>query len=81
LFYAGQREQGLELVKQVERADPEFLLPHRYLATRYMHLREYPNFLMESEKTAELTHDHVLKEITAARGALARRHEIVILLT
>ncbi len=69
LFHAGRTEQGLELVKQVERTDPEFLSPHRYLASMYMTLRDYPNFLVESEKAAELSHDRVLKDITAAARA------------
>jgi hypothetical protein len=39
----------------------------------YFTLRDYPNYLIESEKTAELTHDPVLKEITAAAKAGYRR--------
>ena len=66
LFHAGRTKQGLELVKQVELTDPEFLSPHRYLAAMYMNLRDYPDFLMESEKAAEISHDEVLKGTTAA---------------
>jgi tetratricopeptide (TPR) repeat protein len=69
LFHAGQRRQGLELVKQVELTDPEFLSPHRYLANMYMTLRDYPDFLLESEKAAQLSHDQVLKGTTAAAKA------------
>lgn len=69
LFHAGQTQQGLELVKQVEVTDPEFLSPHRYLAEMYMTLRDYPNFLRESETAAELSHDEVLKATTAAARA------------
>jgi tetratricopeptide (TPR) repeat protein len=69
LFHAGRTQQGLELVKQVELTDPEFLSPHRYLASMYMTLRNYPNFLLESEKAAELSRDRVLEETTAAAKA------------
>jgi tetratricopeptide (TPR) repeat protein len=61
LFSSGHREQGIELLKQVERSSPEFLSPHRYLANFYLALRDYPNFLLESEKEAELKGDLVLK--------------------
>ncbi len=66
LFHAGQTQQGLELVRQVEVSDPEFLSPHRYLAEMYLSLRDYPNFLRESERAAALSHDEVLKATTAA---------------
>ncbi len=69
LFHAGQTQQGLELVRQVELTDPEFLSPHRYLAEMYLTLRDYPNFLAESERAAELSHDEVLRESTAAARA------------
>ncbi len=69
LFHAGQTQQGLELIRQVEATDPDFLSPHRYLAEIYMSLRDYPNFLRESEREAELRHDEVLKETTAAASA------------
>jgi tetratricopeptide (TPR) repeat protein len=76
LFHAGQTKQGLELVKQVEQTDPDFLSPHRYLASMYLTLRDYPNFLAESEKSAELSHDQVLKDtLAAARLGFQRNGE------
>lgn len=73
LFHAGQQQKGLELVQQVENADPDFLSPHRYLASMYSALRDYPNYLIESDKTADLAHDQILKETTAAARAGFRR--------
>jgi hypothetical protein len=73
LFQNGQREAGLELAQQVERAEPEFVAAHRYLAMMYWDLRDYPAFLIESEKTADLKHDRSLKETTAAARAGFRR--------
>ncbi len=73
LFHAGQVQPALELLQQVELADPEFLSPHRYLASIYLHLRRYPEFLEESERTAELSGDRVLTDnIAAARAGFDR---------
>jgi len=69
LFHAGRIRQGIELESQVELADPDFLSPHRYLASMYMALGDYPKFLVESEKSADLTQDEVLKVTTAAARA------------
>ena len=74
LFHAGQTQQGLELLRQVEVTDPDFLSPHRYLAEMYRTLRDYPNFLRESASAAELSHDEVLKTTTAAARAGFQQH-------
>ncbi|HUN64273.1 MAG TPA: hypothetical protein VMU53_19895 [Candidatus Sulfotelmatobacter sp.] len=73
LFHAGQPQKGLELVQQVENADSDFVSPHRYLASMYLTVGDYPNYLIESDKTADLTHDQVLKKTTAAARAGFRR--------
>jgi tetratricopeptide (TPR) repeat protein len=73
LFHSGQLQQGLELVQQVENSDAGFLSPHRYLASMYSTLKDYPNFIIESEKTADLTNDQVLKDTTVAAKAGFRR--------
>jgi hypothetical protein len=69
LFGAGEREAGLEAERQVARLEPQFLSPHRYLAGMAWDLRDYPSYLRESEKAAELSHDSTLREITAAARA------------
>jgi len=73
LFQTGQRQAGLDLARQVERDDPDFVAPHRYLARMNWSLRNYPGFLLESENTANLTHDPLLKESIAAARAGFRR--------
>ena len=76
LYHSGKIQEGLELVKQVEQADPEFLSPHRYLAEIYLALREYRDFLAENEKMADLSHDQVLKDtMVAARLGFQRDGE------
>ena len=77
LFLSGKTGPGLDLVKQVEQSDPNFLSPHRYLANMYSSLRDYPKFLAESDIAAELSHDDVLKAtITAARSGYQRDGEL-----
>ena len=66
LVGAGQTQQGIDLLKQVERENPGFLSPHRYLAGVYMNSRDWPEYLAESEKAAQLRNDPALKAITAA---------------
>ena len=48
LFQTGQRQAGLDLARQVERNDPDFVAPHRYLARMNWGVRNYPGFLIES---------------------------------
>jgi tetratricopeptide (TPR) repeat protein len=66
LLNSGQTEQGVELLKQIERTDPDFLPPHRFLAILYFARRDYPNFLIENQKAAELARDPLLEAATAA---------------
>jgi tetratricopeptide (TPR) repeat protein len=73
LFESGQRQEGLETEKQIERTDPVFLKPHYFLARMYWYLRDYPEFLQESQQVAGLKHDPVLAETNAAARAGFRR--------
>ena len=73
LFESGQKQEGLEMEQQVERANPAFLKPHYFLARMYWYLREYPEFLQESQQVASLKHDPVLAETNAAARAGFRR--------
>lgn len=66
LFYSGKTIEGIGLLKQVERTYPESISPHRGLAGIYMNLKDYPGFLAESAKTAQMTGDPVLKATTAS---------------
>ena len=73
LFEVGERKAGFDLVRQVERDNPDFVAPHRYLAIMYWILRDYPDFLAENEKAASLKHDDILMEITQAALAGFRK--------
>jgi tetratricopeptide (TPR) repeat protein len=57
LYSAGQPEQSLALLKQLEAREPGFLSPHRYLAEIYFASNDYPDYFAESRKVAQLRHD------------------------
>jgi tetratricopeptide (TPR) repeat protein len=76
LFEAGKQEEGVALLKQVERAAPDLSSPHQYLMIAGFSVRDYPAYLAEGEKTAETMNDPVLKEtIVSARAGYARDRE------
>jgi tetratricopeptide (TPR) repeat protein len=76
LFKAGKKQEAIELLKQVERTDPEFRSPHFYLMLISFWIRDYPNYLMEGEKTAQAVSDPVLKDTLAkARAGYTRDGE------
>jgi len=73
LHLAGRTEEGIELLKEVERTAPEFRSPHDYLMRISLERRDYPAFLIEGEKTAESMQDPVLRDIIrAARAGYVR---------
>ena len=69
LFKAGKKEEGIDLLREVERTDPEFRSPHFYLMLISFWVRDYPSYLLEGEKTAETVNDAVQKDIIAAARA------------
>jgi tetratricopeptide (TPR) repeat protein len=66
MFYAGQREEGIATLKEVERSRPEFASPHYYLMRIAFDSRDYPEFLAEGKTVAESKNDSVLRDIVAA---------------
>ena len=72
LFAAGQESQSVELLKQIEATDPAFLSPHAYLATVYLEMKNFREYLPEAKQTAELLHDqNRMKIVTAAEEGFA----------
>jgi DNA-binding winged helix-turn-helix (wHTH) protein/Tfp pilus assembly protein PilF len=57
LWSGGHHEEALQLLKQLEAADPDFVSPHRYLRFAYLDTGDYPNYILELKKDALLTHD------------------------
>ena len=74
MWAAGHHELALQLLKQLEAADPNFLSPHRYLRFAYLETGDYPNYILELKKDALLTHDAAQSSVAdaAARGFAER---------
>ncbi len=66
LFYAGKQKEGIDLLNEVERINPEFRSPHAYLMLVDFDLRDFPGYLREGQKTAEIMSDPELKDIMAS---------------
>ncbi len=57
LLVAGNTDEALALLKQMEATDPNFVSIPRYLKNVYFAKSDYPNFLAEWRKEALLVHD------------------------
>lgn len=65
-------DQALQILTQLETAEPDFLSPHRYLQFAYFDFGDYPHFIAELKKVALLTHNsEQLSEADAAAKGLA----------
>jgi len=72
LLVAGQRNEALTLLKQMESRDPAFRSPHLYLRNVYLRKQDYPNFLAELRADALLMHnDSAVVIATAAEKGFA----------
>jgi DNA-binding winged helix-turn-helix (wHTH) protein len=73
---AGNHEQGLQLLQQLEAAEPDFISPHVYLRLDYFEIGDYPNYVTELKKNAQLTHDVAQSSVAeAAAEGLAQGGE------
>jgi tetratricopeptide (TPR) repeat protein len=66
LFNAGRTQEGIDLLREVERSAPEFRSPHYYLMEADLDLRDFPSFLSEGQLAAQTAGDAPLGEIVAA---------------
>ena len=66
LYRAGQSKQGIALLKQIETTEPAFLSPHLYLSNIYVEEKDYPNYLSETRKVAQLRRDQAALAIVNA---------------
>jgi DNA-binding winged helix-turn-helix (wHTH) protein/Tfp pilus assembly protein PilF len=72
LWSAGQRDEGVALLKQLEASEPDFVSPHRYLKRIYFSTADYPDFLAEWRKEAVLLNDRPgLKLVDSAEKSYA----------
>jgi DNA-binding winged helix-turn-helix (wHTH) protein/Tfp pilus assembly protein PilF len=63
---AGHHEQALQMLKQIEAAEPDFISPHVYLRLAYFETGDYPNYIAELKKDALLTHDAAQSSVVEA---------------
>ncbi len=70
LWDAGHRDAGMQLLKQLETSEPDFVSPHRYLRFVYLDTGDFPNYIAEWKKEASLTHDAAKSAVVeaAAKG-------------
>jgi DNA-binding winged helix-turn-helix (wHTH) protein/Tfp pilus assembly protein PilF len=70
LWDAGHRDAAMQLLKQLETSEPDFVSPHRYLVFAYLDTGDYPNYIAELKKDALLTHDAAQSAVAeaAAKG-------------
>jgi tetratricopeptide (TPR) repeat protein len=68
LFYAQHGEEAVSLLKQIETADPGFFKTHMYRAYIALLSEDYPTYLAEAKKAAELKHDQAKLEIITVAG-------------
>jgi DNA-binding winged helix-turn-helix (wHTH) protein/Tfp pilus assembly protein PilF len=72
----GHHEQALQMLKQIEAAEPDFISPHVYLRLAYFETGDYPNYIVELKKDALLTHDAAQSSVAeAAASGFARGGE------
>jgi len=69
LYQAGQPDQGIRSLRELESSDPTFLSPHKYLADIYLSRGDPHNFLAESKQVAALMHDDQRLAIVNAADA------------
>ncbi len=67
LFHAGQTDQAIALLNQIETAQPAFFSTHKYLSYIYLVQRDYPNYLAQALQAALLSHDE--QELAIVRAA------------
>jgi DNA-binding winged helix-turn-helix (wHTH) protein/Tfp pilus assembly protein PilF len=62
----GKQKDALELLQQMEKADPAFISTHRYLKVIYLETGDYRNYLTELKTQATLTNDAPTQQIADA---------------
>lgn len=74
LYLTGKKEEGIALLKEAVRSEPQLSIAHLYLASVEYLERNYPAYLKESQATAEIRNDAWLKDVTAKLAAAYARN-------
>ena len=76
LCHAGQKDEGVRVLRELENSDPAFLSSHVYLADIYLEQGNDRNFLAESRIAATLKHDdNGMKLVVAGEKGFAASGE------
>jgi DNA-binding winged helix-turn-helix (wHTH) protein/Tfp pilus assembly protein PilF len=62
----GREKEAIDLLRQMENADPAFLSPHRYLRYIYLQTADYRNYVKELREEAVLTQSAAAMQIADA---------------
>jgi tetratricopeptide (TPR) repeat protein len=80
LSAAGQTDDAVTLLKQIQDTEPSFASTHRYLSEIYFNRQDYEDYLSEWEKTALLTRDQQeLALVRAAKDGFAKAGSVKML--
>ncbi len=81
IFYAsGRTEQSIQILRELEIADPNFSSPPNYLARIYFEQRQYEKYFAEAEVAAKLSHDDsALASIQVSRREFKSGGEMALL--
>jgi tetratricopeptide (TPR) repeat protein len=66
LYDSGRRAEGIALLRNVERTNPEFFSPHLYLMEISFDSHDFRTFLDEGQKAAETRNDPVQGDVIAS---------------
>ncbi|MGA3212710.1 MAG: hypothetical protein ABSD20_15495 [Terriglobales bacterium] len=64
---AGDRKSGIDALREIELAEPDFLSPPRYLASLLLQKKDYPGFIAQTRRAALISND--VQEAAMAEAA------------
>ena len=67
LFFSGRQDEAIQILLDLEKSEPSFLSPYKYLAGSYFDRKEYLKSFDQSERAAQIAHDQ--KTIAAIASA------------
>lgn len=66
LFDSGRKSEAFALLRQLASTDSALATTHGYLAKIYLDRKDYPNFIAETKRSAQLRHDEAGVAIATA---------------
>jgi tetratricopeptide (TPR) repeat protein len=80
LFVSGRQEEAIGLLLELEKSEPNFLSPYKYLASEYFDRKEFDKSFAQAELAAQLSHDpKTLTAVASMRKQLAAGGETAML--